>query len=369
MKNEILFTVVSKEAPEPVYQLTVITVCWNALEDLKPTVESVLRQKTKGSISIEHVIVDGASTDGTPEWLAEQLAAGNIERYVSEPDRGIYDAMNKGINLARGEVLAFLNAGDTYTDEDLAPCVLPVCRGETYGTAACAYRVDSPLGPVCRPSYGQLFLYTPCCHQAYFASAGAYRSMNGYDARHLRCCADADMMYRMYRNWGEPGISDLFVVNFPSGGMSTNCDDDFRDENVELLWRNRDLIGKRCREDADFQVTMEAFLAHHCRQFRDWQGRHGKMIPDTLCKLQSLCRELAKHAHSLYAGAALRWLAACYLPILIAGRECSPFRLRLARFWEHACYIPEQNKYKKCLWLPNKPLRSHPLLSKFFPPA
>ena len=363
------YTHVCTNGSEPQFQLTVITVCWNALADLKPTVESVLRQKAKGSISIEHLVVDGASTDGTPEWLAEQLAAGNIERYVSEPDRGIYDAMNKGINLARGEVLAFLNAGDTYTDEDLAACVLPICRGETYGVAACSNWLGSRIEPFIKPSYGQVFFYSPCSHPSYFASVRAYREVGGYDAASFRCSADADMMYRMYRKWGQPHVLELFVANFPVGGMSSNCDDDFRDENVELLWRNWGMIERRSLEDEDFKVAMEAFLVNHCHQFRDWQQRHGKMIPDALGKLQSLCRELAKHAHSLYAGAALRWLAACYLPILIAGRECSPFRLRLARFWEHACYIPEQNKYKKCLWLPNKPLRSHPLLSKFFPPA
>ena len=181
------FTNVCKTLLHPSFQLTVVTVCRNALADLKPTLESVLRQKAKGSISIEHVVVDGASTDGTPEWLTEQFAAGNIEQYVSEPDRGIYDAMNKGINLARGQVLAFLNAGDTYTDEDLAACVLPICRGETYGVAACVCCSQAPTESFCKPRYEQLLFYTPCCHQTYFASAKAYREIAGYDSQRLLC--------------------------------------------------------------------------------------------------------------------------------------------------------------------------------------
>lgn len=89
----------------------------------------------KGSTTGDESIHAGAH-GGTPEWLAEQLAAGNIERYVSEPDRGIYDAMNKGINLARGEVLAWLNAGDWYEEtQDVAECVLPICRGEAQSVA------------------------------------------------------------------------------------------------------------------------------------------------------------------------------------------------------------------------------------------
>ncbi len=363
------FTVVSQEAPEPEYQLTVITVCRNALADLKPTVESVLRQKAKGTISIEHVVVDGASTDGTPEWLAEQLAAGRIERYVSEPDRGIYDAMNKGINLARGEVLAFLNAGDTYTDEDLAPCVLPVCRKETQSVVASVYKINSTCRLVHTPNYEKIFLDTPCCHQAYFASAYAYRELGGYDAKGYRCCADADVMCQIYRKWGAPVIYDCFVANFDNNGISVNCVDNFRNEYVELLWRNWNEIEQRCGGDRDFKVLMEAIMVNHCFQFRNWQAQHKKKIPDELSKLQAMCRMLARQAHCLYAKSALRWFARYYLPVLIDGRECTPFLFRIARFWAHACYVPDTNKFKHLVWVPFKPLSSHPLLRKFFPSA
>ena len=61
------FTTVVPSRTEPEYQLTVVTVCWNALAELKPTVESELRQKARGGISIERLVVNGASTDGTPE--------------------------------------------------------------------------------------------------------------------------------------------------------------------------------------------------------------------------------------------------------------------------------------------------------------
>ena len=354
------YTKILKEVPPPVYQLTVITVCWNALADLKPTVESVLRQKAKGTISIEHVVVDGASTDGTPEWLAEQLAAGNIERYVSEPDRGIYDAMNKGINLARGEVLAFLNAGDWYTDEDLAPCVLPVCNGETQTVAACAHWLNSKLSPEFKPSYEQLFFYCPCCHQSFFASAQAYRELGGYDARALRCSADADIMYRMFRKWGMPLILERFVVNFPAGGMSTNSADLFRDENVELLWRNRDLIKKRCAEEEDYKLAMEAYLLYHCQQFHDWQERHGRHVPQTLEKLREMCEEMSATAHSRYARTAFRFMAHAYLPSRIKGLPCSKAMQKMLKFWLHACYMPEGNKYRRLVWVPNTPLSSNP---------
>lgn len=83
------YTTVNRQACEPKHHLTVITICRNALAGLKPMLESLLRQKAKGSGALEHVIVDGASADGTPECPAEQLAAGRIERYLTVPDRGI----------------------------------------------------------------------------------------------------------------------------------------------------------------------------------------------------------------------------------------------------------------------------------------
>ena len=359
MNTDIPYTVVTKEAPEPQYQLTVITVCWNALADLKPTVESVLAQKAKGSISIEHVVVDGASTDGTPEWLAEQLAAGNIERYVSEPDRGIFDAMNKGINLARGRVLAFLNAADRYRDgEDLAPCVLPICRGETESVGAWAYRPNHPAFPEYKTSFPLMYLHCPCCHQAWFASARAYRELGGYDVHGLVCSSDTDIILRICHMAGGPMQHDAFVVDFPLGGFSSYWSENWRHENMEIHWRNREDILSRCAEDRDFRLVMEAFFVDNCYQFRDWQERHGKRVPEQLRKLREMCRLLAPQAHNHRARLALRYLSACYLPPLIRGRKCSRLNRFLCRMCTHTCFITGGNKYSQWAWTPNIPFSS-----------
>jgi glycosyltransferase involved in cell wall biosynthesis len=87
--------------------LSIITVCYNNLEGLKKTVESVIGQ-TK--MDFEYIIIDGGSKDGTKEYL-EGISSG-ITYWVSEPDLGIYNAMNKGISVANGEYLLFLNSGD-----------------------------------------------------------------------------------------------------------------------------------------------------------------------------------------------------------------------------------------------------------------
>lgn len=97
-------------------KVSVVTVCYNAKDEIVPTIQSVLSQDYK---NIEYVLVDGASKDGTVDILEKyRKEAGkhpNIEwKQVSEPDKGIYDAMNKGTALATGEWIIFMNAGDCF---------------------------------------------------------------------------------------------------------------------------------------------------------------------------------------------------------------------------------------------------------------
>lgn len=95
-------------------KVSVITVCYQAREALKDTIESVLDQTYP---DIEYVIVDGGSTDGTLELIQGKTAENII--WISEPDRGIYDAMNKGVRLCHGEYVIFMNAGDRFASSEV----------------------------------------------------------------------------------------------------------------------------------------------------------------------------------------------------------------------------------------------------------
>ena len=92
---------------------SIITVCYNAAADLRRTIGSVDAQTFR---RFEHIIIDGASTDDTPVVLQDSASAGR--KIVSEPDQGIYDAMNKGLGMASGDYLIFLNAGDRFHGSD-----------------------------------------------------------------------------------------------------------------------------------------------------------------------------------------------------------------------------------------------------------
>jgi putative colanic acid biosynthesis glycosyltransferase len=108
--------------------LSVISVTWNNLDGVRATWESLKGQPATDSF--EWIVVDGASTDGTPEELeriAEQPGAVRF-RHLSEPDEGLYHAMNKGIGLARGRYALFLNAGDAFDGPDTVAQLLPLLR-------------------------------------------------------------------------------------------------------------------------------------------------------------------------------------------------------------------------------------------------
>jgi len=95
--------------------ICVVTVVFNGEEHLEQTIESVLNQSYD---NVEYIIIDGGSTDGTLDIIKKYEDA--IDYWISEPDRGIYDAMNKGISLASGEFVGFLNADDWYNIDTLS---------------------------------------------------------------------------------------------------------------------------------------------------------------------------------------------------------------------------------------------------------
>ena len=95
-------------------KISVITVVLNNKSYIEDCINSVLNQSYK---NVEYIVIDGGSTDGTVDAIRKYEKS--ISKWISEPDRGIYDAMNKGIELASGDVIGILNSDDVYFDSDV----------------------------------------------------------------------------------------------------------------------------------------------------------------------------------------------------------------------------------------------------------
>ena len=201
---------------------SIITICYNAEATLEKTIQSVLAQTYP---NVEYIVVDGASKDNTLAIINRYRP--QLSKVVSEPDKGLYDAMNKGIGLATGDYLCFLNAGDTFfsasTLQEMV-ATLPadkqpdVIYGETAlvdaeGQFVRMRRLQAPEVLTWR-SFRQGMLV---CHQAFFARR---ELVPLYDLQY-RFSADFDWCIRIMKQSRLLHNTHLTLVNYLDEGLTT----------------------------------------------------------------------------------------------------------------------------------------------------
>lgn len=154
-------------------RISVITVVYNGAAQIARTLDSVLAQR---GVEIESVVIDGGSTDGTQAVIVSYGEA--IAHFVSEPDRGIYEAMNKGIALARGELVLMMNCGDVFADDDaLAAALAATQPGVEQAVFGAWERLESGGRRVaCAPALHRAYFN----HQAVLYSRSLHRRFGGY---------------------------------------------------------------------------------------------------------------------------------------------------------------------------------------------
>lgn len=199
-------------------RVSVITVSYNAIQGIEKTISSVLGQSYP---EIEYIVIDGDSKDGTVDVI--QKYADRIGYIVSEPDGGIYDAMNKGVRVASGEWITFLNAGDIYFDSQSIEAVfsheIPSDVDVVYG-----YQVHSySYGKFVRKQLPLTFFSEgmPFGHESSFVRAEVMKH-SGFDTRY-KIAADYHFFYQLYASGGHFMPVDVIVAEFEgSEGVSTS---------------------------------------------------------------------------------------------------------------------------------------------------
>lgn len=211
------------EHPQP--KFSIITVTYNAGQVLEKTIQSVISQTYR---QIEYIVVDGGSKDNTLEIVNKYQE--HISRVISKPDKGLYDAMNKGIRLATGDYLCFLNAGDKlHANETLQQIVqnlpsseLPdVIYGETAivdaeGKFLHMRRLSAPK-QLHWKSFKQGMLV---CHQAFLAHRKLAIS-HPYDLQY-RFSADFDWCVRIMKDASFLHNTQLTLIDYLNEGMTTH---------------------------------------------------------------------------------------------------------------------------------------------------
>lgn len=172
---------------------SIVTICKNDLVNLKKTIDSVQMQNFK---DFEYVICDGASNDGSVEHI-EQMG---VDKYVSEPDNGIYDAMNKALKLCSGGYVCFMNAGDVFYDKyvltEIAKKIeihpyIPFFYGDVIYPIFRRYYIRN------RSSLTNFLLFRAgVCHQSWFLSREIYNEIGGFNTS-FQYEADIDILLKI----------------------------------------------------------------------------------------------------------------------------------------------------------------------------
>lgn len=182
-------------------KVSIVTVTWNSAATLSRTISSVLRQTYK---DIEYIVVDGLSTDDTINIIkANEAAFKGRMRWISEKDDGIYDAMNKGIRMASGDIVGILNSDDFLTADDIIEKIVQGCTDDTDAIYGDVYFIkDSDSRKCVRYYSGRPFRpwmvrygYIPP-HPSFYVRKAIYDKYGLYDTS-FRISADVEMIARL----------------------------------------------------------------------------------------------------------------------------------------------------------------------------
>ena len=232
-------------------RITIVTVTYNCSATIEKTINSVLKQK---DIDSEYIIIDGKSTDGTIEIISRYKD--NLSKFISEPDCGIYDAMNKAISLAKGDYLIFLNGDDSFCDEYTLARISnyfeenEIVIGQVYYGSRIS---EKPSKSIESPYYG---VFYP--HQGMFISRDLFEKYGAYDTSY-RISADFEWICRMIFNGVKVKWVEVPVSYYKIGGRSESVQRVIDEHNISYKYL---LMSKH-------EELLPNLLAHTAEDFKN----------------------------------------------------------------------------------------------------
>lgn len=254
-------------------KISIVTVVLNAVETIKRTLDSVIDQDFQ---NFEYIIIDGGSTDGTINKLYPYKQY--FSYFISEKDNGIYDAMNKGLFHATGDVVAFLNGDDWYE-----PNALQLAAGYfeenpdidiVFGLAN-MFANGEYVGKF-STNMKEFYRQMPGCHQALFAKKALFDQYGGFDISY-RITSDFDWFMRIYFSGARILTVEDTFVNYNLGGLSGVQAKEARIEDHKIALKH---IHKNKRED--LYNVIETVYLNNMRFYNAAEAEEYARVKDTL---------------------------------------------------------------------------------------
>ena len=220
-------------------KISIITVSYNSVKTIEQTINSVINQSY---LDIEYIIIDGGSTDGTVDIIKKYKE--KIAYWVSEPDAGIYDAMNKGIALSHGDILGIINSDDWYS-HDTVEKAMAIFKDDVIDGVCGSIRYFSAIGDRLNipdvhsnPSLDAMYRRMSIAHPSVFLRKSIYIKYGGFNLGYP-IAADYELLLRIITLGANIVYSPDIYVNFRLGGASGK----HSLQSVQDVWKARYVHG------------------------------------------------------------------------------------------------------------------------------
>lgn len=224
-------------------KISIITVNYNGAETLKKAIESVLEQTYD---NVEYIIIDGKSYDNSIKIIASYQdlfrKKGYIYKYISEKDNGIYDAMNKGLKIATGDIIGILNSDDWYEVDALEIIAKEFQKDQSIEM------VYGILRKIKKEKYfkleGNYYSFGIGLHPTVFLKKEIYNKYGNFNEKY-KIAADTDFLLRLKKNNIKYKFIEKIITNFRIGGVSTTNFLKMNLEHIEVCYKNKEIDKKR----------------------------------------------------------------------------------------------------------------------------